>query len=805
MADTKEFLIRIITDAQAAAKTKADVDGVKRQLLSLEETAKQVGSSLGSLQRTAKIDDLGRQFGAMSVKIDDTSEAARRLSIALKAVDATAAETARATTAFFNSRQAAQEATGGAAGGTRGSALRLLGSQGRALPSIMTPLGIGTDQISNIVRMAGAIGDLSEKAGISTQSLALMGGAAAALGVALLLAKRQFDEAKKAADADIAGREKAIDLILQGSKEDQQARINELEQKKQANKVQLDLAKDLLEKLRAQFIQANGGGVEGLKALGIAELGAQVGLGGAQFKSAEDAVTKYTNAVGESSTELDILTANTGLSAQSAADLAKKEAELAAERHKILFENSDITNKLTADIEAYNLAQNGSSDALQKRRVSLTTELQLTQNAIDAARYKLETEKLSQNEQNALAETINQLTQKQNALQTSLQAVSQSFVDVAIKARETAEKNIKDSAAAQKTLDKVAADAAADDEKRAADIEAINTKVGESYRKLADAYKQAGLEQAIKDKEADAKTARTRADEDAKTLRLREDKKKEVEADAEAKRTDALATAAQKRNDLLEKIENEYTLSSKQAIQERNAVALDAANQKRDKDKAEALKGYDEAKAQADKDRKERLDALSKDLEAQDRETRIARQNQDRETAIARKQDSDARRRKYLEDQNQLAAAQRAEIAQRNNAYLRQISDLNTFLGTQIKSQAGYYGDILSYATKLKSELNRILGGSGGSSSPVGGLTPATKIPPKLPGGRYVPEFDTGGRVGRSGHAWVDKDELILTPQQQKQMGGFTFAPVINGTSRSAIRAEVVTQLDHMLDEMGAA
>lgn len=771
-SDSKEFLIKIISDATSVARTKSDIAATKRGLQDLETFGYFVGKSLGDLQRTSKLDALGAQFGTMAVKINDTEEAARRLSVALKAVNATGEETARATQAFFNAQQTAQDAASNS--GTRGSALRLLGSQGRALPSMMTPLGIGTDQISNIARMAGAIGELTEKANISTGTLKTMGISAAALGVALVLLAANTRKVAEAAKADIDARNRAITLIQQSSKEDIQARINELENKRKVNAEIKANADALVDNLRQETIKQFGGG----KAL-LAEGLSIVGLGAGELSEAKKNAEAAAKAVSETSVELDILTQQSGLTAQSAADLAAAERQLAEERGRAAFLSSDAQNRLTADIEAYQLAQNGTSEALKKRQQDLQTEIVLTENAIAAARYKLETEKLSEAEQNALGDVITSMTEKANGLKTTLNFVSQEFVTTAIAARELAQANID----AQKDLDKVALDIAAAEEKRASDIANIRAKEAESFRKLQEAFKQSGLEDAIKNALADAKRLRTQADEDAKALRQLDDKIADVNDARGAKYLEA----EEKRNKAILEAQKKFSFDSANAIQDRNAVALDLAQRQKQKAIDDANTQRDQDKKDADKDREERIKELKRDFAAQQRETRIARQNQAREEEIARRADSDARRRKLEYDIQQLRQATQAEINQRNQTYVKQLTDLKTYLTDYLKSHKDIYGDVLKYAKKLQSDLNGLLGGSGGSTG-GGSTTPPPLIPPGI---NAPPGFGAGaGAFNSFGGATA-------------QSAGFTFAPVINGNSAANIRQQVNNELNAVLRAAG--
>src|SRR4051812_34948487 len=93
----RDFLIRIISDSN---KAKQDFDYVRKQLISLDETASRVGGKLGDIERLAKIDNLAYEMGILAKTTTGADEAVTRLTEKLHAMSASSSEIQRATSAF---------------------------------------------------------------------------------------------------------------------------------------------------------------------------------------------------------------------------------------------------------------------------------------------------------------------------------------------------------------------------------------------------------------------------------------------------------------------------------------------------------------------------------------------------------------------------------------------------------------------------------------------------------------------------------------------------------------------------------
>lgn len=419
-------------------------------------------------------------------------------------------------------------------GSNLGSTLRKLGSQGRALPAMATPFGISTDQISNLVRMGGALTDLADKAGISTTKLLGAGAAAAVLGVALIALTNNAKAAKEAAQADLDARTRAIELINNGSKEEVQARINELAAKREANAIIAKDANDLVDNLRKNNIEQLGGGL----AL-VTEINSVLGTGGSELAAAKENAEKANKALGETSTELDLLTQNSGLAAQGLDDIAQ-----AANRIHILA--ADISNGAAADLEAYKLANdpNTTTKQLDSRIRDLQLEIAVTQNSALAAQSRAEALGVETAEGQAATAEMNKLNDQAARAQSSLAALSQSFVRTAVTANETAAINEEIRKKEIEVAKQYNDDKAKLDEDLANKQNKLYADLADKQLELSDKVKedtQKALDQLTEKSDAlksklDDTLAEDKSDADAKALdRQKKFLTKEAQADTEAK------------------------------------------------------------------------------------------------------------------------------------------------------------------------------------------------------------------------------------------------------------------------------
>lgn len=679
--DVQEILLRVKSDKASITSALRDINAVKSTLSDLD------GTGLNNLLK--RQDESIKRFKDMREEIKRAAEESTKIDVG-----------------------------GGGGEPARGNALRLAGSQLRQLPSIQLGGGLSSDAIANLVRVGGALGELTEKAGLSTFQLTAAGGALGALSVALVVMTANTQKATAAAQADLDARTRTISLLSQGSKDEIQARINELATKRRINEQIKTDAEKLLATLRANNIKELGGG-EALRA----EITSVIGTGAGELKAARDNAEKAAKAFNETSVELDLLTQVTGLSAQTAYEAAEAEKRLQNAR---LYLTSDVTNKLSADIEAYNLAQTGSAKTLGDRNRQLQTEIQLTDNAIDAAKNKLETEKLDTATQKALTDTINQLILKSNALKTSFAYVNQSFVTDAIKAREAADEQNKirqDSVSAWKKYTDDVTKLNEAEQKALADLEQKYADTKVAIAKQAATAAENALNK-LTESRASLALGLARADADAQTQRQQDT----LNAQIDFARDEARA-ARDHANDLLD-IRRRAAESEEDLIAKRDFAGLFRSRRNTNNQ-------IDDANRQYSKQRADRLEAFAQEADDRNRQfvfeqqQRIVKYNRDLADAQVQyskelQQSRLAKNRALLEAAAAYARDQQLLYNKYQAERSARISSINSELQLIAQGNAGklalekqYYDQLNAF---LRAQLANV--GGGGSNNFSGASTP---------------------------------------------------------------------------------
>lgn len=395
---------------------------------------------------------------AQPVAFDQAAKAAENYAKAIEQ-----SNKARATAAQKSSSVGASQSLGKAESGINQIAQLLPGAGGESARL----LGDITGTVQKLPELGKAVKDL----GAVTVAT---GVGVAGLSIALALYNQEQARTKALATADLDSRQRALTLIQTGSKEEIQARINALTKQKEINKATADDANKLFQDLKD----------ETLKNLGPAAAAAEyyaskVGAAAGPYQAASENAEKANKNLGSTSTELELLQKQSGLTAQSVDDVTKalKEAQ---------YIGSDISNRASADLEAYQLANNGTSKQLDERLRNLQLELAVTQNSSLAAQARVDALGRETEAGKAAQAEVDNLTKKQNGLQTSLEVLSQSFVRASIQAREMGETT--------KQLIDVTSQLAAenkkyDDVKAARIIEDARNAALEAQQKIIDAEK----------------------------------------------------------------------------------------------------------------------------------------------------------------------------------------------------------------------------------------------------------------------------------------------------------------------------
>lgn len=730
----EEVLLRIRADKAAAEEIRTTIRDLKGDLGSLSQVGAQFDARIAEIGRSNQIQALGQSFGELGRKMQDDIGAAELLKKRLQEIGATQSEINQAAGAF---------AAGGVAGGGEGGAaggggfnLSRLGSKIRSLPSTPIPgTGLATDAIGNLLRVFGALPPAI------LPVVVLLGGVVAAFA----LLNKSLEGSKKALDQAIASTKAYYDAI--------------------GNSTTTDEAKKRIEDLNREIIAKQ------------AEIDNSTRATSDAFKAAQqtygDAIARVMFAVGgltvntdEAKKQLEALQAEQqGLTraqedgSLAAADLAEKEKEIQAIRDKM------ADQQIARETQMAGLLRNGTEDQVQSRIDALQDENAAIVRVIDANFKKSESERLS-------ADEIKKLTDKLNENNASLQDLQTNVINV-VRARDKEVQSAKDQAAAMKDLDKVQSEIDADITKKQEDLVKIHDKYAESLDKLKDNLKEASIEAEIKKNQ---KLADLLTDLNAK---------QEQDQENANEKSLKIEEAYQKKR---QEIEAEYTRTSTQAIQDRNAVALDAAERKRKDDLTQVEKAKDEQVRELAQNNA----ALARQRIA-DYNRRVAEAN------LAFQREAEQRQRKYQNDVNQLVQAEQQEIAQRKAAFAAQLRDLTAHLSQMMQTQKGYFGSVLNYVIGVRDRINQILGISG--AAPAGTANPLYGN-----GGKIAPtaDFDGGASVPRSSGT----QDIILSRSSNVRggaMGGIAVNVSGIGLNKAGVKNIVNKQLDQLLTAAGVA
>lgn len=621
MADTKQAKLILSVQTEGADKAAASVKQLQTSTVTLQ-------SELARISRNDSINQLAVKYGIVAKKTKDATTAAQQLNEELKRINATEGEISGAASTFSQ---------------TAGSGNRLarIGSELRALPSTQIPgLGIGTDQVASVLRLSGALGQVSEKVGVVTTvatalTPALGATAAGIAGIAVAAApfvialagiglalKSLADQA--AAEADkinaIVDSQRSVgqDIARGLTSEDANKQIEEL------NRLRDDEI-ERVAKLKQNYqdnINSAGLLAPALKLLSGAEeaLNSQIATG------TED-ITTYETKIAA----LELATQDGSLAANDAAEAEKK---LTEERSKAALNSADSAAK---ELQAQQKALAATEEQNQKRLTAIEDEKAVAEKQIEVLE--------------ASGVTSEEVTKKIEALkeQLGLLGKESSFIkDTALEASRAAD--------AEKKSKKDAEDA----QKKAEQAQEQYTK---AVKSATDAYKNS-----VQD--IGTRLRQTLSDN---TLKLQRDltdlstKYERDQYDLTLKSQRAERDAAQDQINDLEDIRRNAAKDEQQALQEGDFKALFLAR----KQGEEALQ-----QTQTDTERERQQRAQSQAYALEDLRRNNERQRQDRIAGYER-QNFDARTAQQRELQQAALTRNRAlQIAtEGQNAGLKQFAN----------------------------------------------------------------------------------------------------------------------------------
>ena len=377
MADTnKKVQLTLLIKEAGAKETAAEIGKLDKSVVTLQ-------SQLGKLSRADQIQDLGVDMGVLAKKTGNVSQAVEDLNKKLVALGANKGEIEDAARAFSQGQS-------GAAGGSGpgGNLLQRIGAQGRNLPSVQIPgAGIGTDAISNLIRLSGALGEVSGAAGAITSvttaltpalgaTAAGFAGVAAVIGpivavaaVLVLALKSIGDQAAEEAKTinSIVDAQRAIQQeIAEGLTSDEAAqKLNDLNEKRKAE-AEL-LAKN--QQIYTENIENQGALTGVLKATSGAE------------QALSDQIQKSKDLIEGYDTSTQALTQAMDDGTLAANDAAEAEKKLAEERTKAVLNAADAAGK---ELAAQQKALAATEEQNTKRLTAIEDEKAVVQAQIDS-------------------------------------------------------------------------------------------------------------------------------------------------------------------------------------------------------------------------------------------------------------------------------------------------------------------------------------------------------------------------------------------------------------------------------------
>jgi hypothetical protein len=367
MADTKQAKLILSVQTEGADKAAASVKQIQSSAVTLQ-------GELAKIGRADTIGQLAVKYGIVAKKTKDATTAAQLLNEELKKINATESEISGAAGTFAQ---------------TAGSGNRLarIGSELRALPSTQIPgLGIGTDQVASILRLSGALGQVSEKVGVVTTvatalTPALGATAAGIAGIAIaaapfVIALAGIGLALKALSDQAAAEAETINSIIDAQRSVAQDIANgltteEAEEKLATLNAQRKEEADLLAK-NQQIYRENIENQGALTAVIKATSGAEQAL--------NDQIATSTGLLEGYDTSINALTKATQDGSLAANDAAEAEIRLAEERSKAALTSADNAAR---QLQAEQKALGATEEQNQKRLTTIEDERAVIEKQIE--------------------------------------------------------------------------------------------------------------------------------------------------------------------------------------------------------------------------------------------------------------------------------------------------------------------------------------------------------------------------------------------------------------------------------------
>lgn len=812
MADktTRHLLEWAVKGADTAA---ASYDALLARQMRLQTGTQSYNDMLRtSMQRT--VEGVDKQTAAMrrlATEVEHVTKAAREAAEAeLKMSQIPAAPGQMSGLAAHDARVAA--------GGSSGrSGLARIGSEIRMLPSIGIPgAGFGTDTIGNILRVAGAIQELSAGFGAL---LPILGAAALAVGaiagVFLLLSQRN-EESARITRTLIGLTGEYYRLALNGTQEQIQAAIEKAELDRDIAQAQVDFNRSVLQQID-QAVGTPGRAIADIFNLsGAKELREQTQSLEQQLFQSSFAVNYFSSLLDENQAAIERFAAEfekfnlsggerftreQGIDEQAFLERARlvdeftrnyaralEQAGSAAEGSmQFAIENLDMYRQQQAAYEEQRDAIEAELDFLNQNKGYYEALLQSSDASLRAAAAEqlgriefLEKELTALAGEGGVLTIIDQIVE---GLEGSVRAAAfvaeqaQGFLE----GLGTIGEQLVGSG--QATLDYLAA------------VRAVQDAEAEHADKLL------AIEQKLSDALVEAAYDRDRALEDALY-------------EAEQRRTDITEEAAQARIDLEEdterkrrQIERRFNRSMLNAIGERDALAAYQAQQRRDDELADLEESYDEQEETIQRRLEEQRRTIDRNLENQQRTIQRRYEDQLRTANLAHQRALQQEAQRWQE-----------ELTLRQNAMQQQLMILDNLLQAEAAMAVTGYNTLLDlgaqYWNSAISQVAQAAQQSSQSEVGSGSVGDNTIVPPEFQyhyaaGGRF--SAFQAMRVGENGAETVmfDRSGYVANANATNRMaqgsGGNQANITINMDGRSlraASRREAVRYVGEMLGDL---
>lgn len=791
-----ESILRLTADEPAAAKAARTIGGVEdayndvkasllatnKQAITSTQAIEKLNQSFAQIGRQRAIETISNQFKGLPPQLSNTRGQLQLIAEQLSIIGASDDEIRRVASSLSDmGKGGPRGGTGGV--GTRGevfgdaeTAVRALGVGG------IVPDLLGASE--GLVRLKESITNLPQAAkaaieAIGIGNIGLIGGIAAAT-IAIKLLADEANRVKEGARAQIDAQLEYFSVVSTGTTESLTVEKAAADERVKAAQAAADHAKFINAEFERGIVAAFG-------ELGLAhtKLNIALGTGGGELKATQDAMEAANKELVAAQAEQALYTRALQDGRVAANDAAIAEAELAKARQLLVDQLADV------QIRALISATSSSSDATNKRMEAIRNEIEVTQRFLDAG--GLSAEKTAE-----LSNRITLLSQELVTLNLEVLPVIQA------RERETAalayqKKQLEDTAAA---VQKYNEDVAAIEQRNLEARQQASERYYDRVTAIAEAAAQAAenaLRQ-LQQRRADLARDLARAGEDAETERRRD----ELDAQVDFQRDEA--KAAREHAEELKRIRRQALRDETQAVQDRDAVALDAAQTRKRDEIHDAHENYQQAA-------RERRIAFNQ--EASDRRVAFERERADRllkyqrdlaDAQAAYQQDLAFAAQKRQQDLIQAQAAYRQDLATLQQKYTQELTARRNAAVAElrlIQQTESQRVQIMAQAQQALINQARALlttvGASAASSIPLSGGVGNAPFP-------APPQLASGGHITRTGLALVHKGETIINPARGQSAASSVIlnlngmqAKEIDVRSKQHAIDTVVTVLQEML------